>query len=103
MRRIALGSVLAGTLAFAGFAFPVDVAVRALASGYLPGQRVLVDAHNAYPTDGEYANRIDRALSAGLPVAIEQDLVWYVDPRSGLGRTVVSHGGADAATAPTFE
>jgi hypothetical protein len=104
MRRIAFCGLLAGTLSLAGSGLDVVAAVRAIApSGYLPGQRVLVDAHNAYPSDGEYANRIDRALRTGLPVAIEQDLVWYVDPRSGVGRTVVSHGGSDAATAPTFE
>jgi hypothetical protein len=68
-----------------------------------PGARVLVDAHNAYPSDGKWADRIDRALSTGLPVAIEQDLVWYTDPATGVGRSVVSHGGSDAATEPTFE
>jgi hypothetical protein len=96
--------VLACALFLAGFVGSMSAAPRAAAAnGYLPGQRVLVDAHNAYPSDGEFANRIDRALSTGVPVAIEQDLVWYVDPRSGVGRTVVSHGGSDAATAPTFE
>jgi len=78
-------------------------AVLTAASGYAPGGRVLVDAHNAYPTDGKFANRIDRALGTGLPLAIEQDLVWFKDPRSGVGRTVVSHAVEDAATAPTFE
>lgn len=72
-------------------------------AGYAPGARVLLDAHNAYPSDGLYADRIDRALQTGLPVAIEQDLVWFVDPATGVGRSVVSHGGADAATAPTLD
>ena len=76
-------------------------------SGFEPGARVLVDAHNAYPSDGKFADRIDRALSSGMPLAIEQDLVWYKDPGTGAGRSVVSHGGTetetDAATAPTFE
>ena len=72
-------------------------------SGFAPGSRVLIDAHNAYPSDGKFADRIDRALATGLPLAIEQDLWWFVDPRSGVGRTVVSHGGEDAALAPTFE
>ena len=74
-----------------------------LSSDFAPGSRVLIDAHNAYPSDGKFADRIDRALATGLPVAIEQDLWWFVDPRSGVGRTVVSHGGEDAAIAPTFE
>jgi hypothetical protein len=71
--------------------------------GYAPGARVLVDAHNAYPSDGKFTDRIDRALGTGLPLAIEQDLVWYTDPATGVARSVVSHGGADAAIEPTFE
>lgn len=70
------------------------------AAGFAPGARVLLDAHNAYPENGKFVDRIDRALSTGLPVAIEQDLWWFVDPRSGVGRSVVSHGGEDAAIAP---
>jgi hypothetical protein len=35
--------------------------------------------------------RIERALSAGFPVGIEQDLTWYVDPVSKQGRAVVAH------------
>ena len=53
----------------------------AMADRYTPGARVLVDAHNAYPSDGKFSDRIDRALSTGVPLAIEQDLVWY--KRSG--------------------
>jgi hypothetical protein len=41
-----------------------------------PGGRVLVDAHNAYPEEGRHGNRIARAIATGVPVAIEQDLVW---------------------------
>lgn len=68
-----------------------------------PGARVLVDAHNSYPTDGKYQDRIDRALGTGLPVAIEMDPYWYVDPRTGIGRSVVSHNREDASTNPTLE
>ena len=45
------------------------------ASGVAPGRGSLLDAHNAYPYNGRYLDRIDRALATGLPVAIEQDLV----------------------------
>ena len=38
--------------------------------GFGPGQRVLLDAHNAYPQNDRWSDRIDRALSTGLPVAI---------------------------------
>ena len=57
-----------------------------------PGTRVLLDAHNSYPEDGRWADRIDRALSTGTPLAIEQDLLWQVDPATGAGRSFVSHG-----------
>lgn len=57
-----------------------------------PGTRVLLDAHNAYPEQGRWADRIERALGTGLPIAIEQDLVWYRDPVTGTGRSIVSHG-----------
>ena len=53
--------------------------------------RPILDAHNCYPYQGKYADRIDRALAAGFPVGIEQDLAWYVDMASGKGRAVVSH------------
>jgi hypothetical protein len=56
-----------------------------------PGSRVLLDAHNCYPYNGRWADRIDRALSTGTPLAIEQDLVWFLDPVSGQGRSLVAH------------
>lgn len=58
---------------------------------YLPGHRTLMDAHNCYPYLGKWPNRIERALSAGTPLAIEQDLSWYVDKKTGKGWTVVEH------------
>lgn len=57
----------------------------------------VVDAHNCYPYDGRYADRIDRALRAGYPVSIEQDLAWY------QGRVVVSHTAQAKGTEPDFE
>jgi hypothetical protein len=56
-----------------------------------PGARVLLDAHNCYPYNGRWADRIDRALSTGTPLAVEQDLVWFRDPASGQGRSLVAH------------
>lgn len=37
-----------------------------------PGSRTLMDAHNCYPYFEWWSDRIDRALSAGTPLAIEQ-------------------------------
>ena len=53
---------------------------RPVADRLAPGGRVLLDAHNCYPYDGRFANRLDRALATGIPLAIEQDLAWYRDP-----------------------
>ena len=57
-----------------------------------PGQRVLLDAHNCYPEGDAYADRIDRALATGLPVAIEQDLVWRPAADGRPAHSIVSHG-----------
>lgn len=64
---------------------------------YAAGERVLLDAHNCYNHD-----ELDRALSTGTPLAIEQDLVWHKDSR-GVFHSVVSHGDSDVETAPDFE
>ncbi len=71
--------------------------------GLTPGTRVLLDAHNAYPEGDRFADRIERALSTGLPVAIEQDLLWYRDPATGAGRSIVSHGEPVTGREPTLE
>ena len=57
----------------------------------VPGARVMLDAHNAYPYNGQYADRIDRAIATGLPVAIEQDLVWRPPADGRPGRSIVAH------------
>ena len=71
--------------------------------GFSPGQRVLLDAHNAYPQNGRWSDRIDRALSTGLPVAIEQDLFWAKNPTSGRFEIVVAHDRSELDRAPTLE
>ncbi len=67
-------------------------AIAAGAQAVPPGARTEMDAHNCYPYDGRWADRIDRALGAGTPLAIEQDLFWYTDPATGRARSVVTHG-----------
>jgi hypothetical protein len=56
----------------------------------------VADAHNCYPYKGQWSNRLDRALSFGFPVAIEQDLAWYVD------HIVVSHTPQPTGAEPTL-
>ncbi len=69
---------------------------------FLNRNRPVLDAHNCYPYEGRWAERIDRALSTGFPVSIEQDLAWYVDPATGKGRVVVSHTPHPTGAEPTL-
>lgn len=73
----------------------------------MPGQRTLLDAHNAYPERGMWTDRLPRALATGTPLAIEQDLYWGHDDR-GVPAVVVAHDedvleGAPTLTAYFFE
>src|SRR6266702_4435591 len=58
---------------------------------FLNHNRPVLDAHNCYPYKGTFKDRIDRALTTGFPVGIEQDLSWAIDPATGKGRPVVTH------------
>ena len=60
----------------------------------------VLDAHNCYPEDGRWSDRIDRALATGFPTGIEQDLAWYVDPVTRQGRVVVSHQARTTGSEP---
>ena len=65
-----------------------------------PYRRVILDAHNCYPYYEWWFDRIDRALSAGTPVAIEQDLLWAKNPRTGKMASVLSHGAPPTGAEP---
>ena len=69
---------------------------------FLNHNRPMLDAHNCYPYDGQWNDRVQRALRSGYPVSIEQDLAWYVDPATGKGRVVVSHTPKANASDPTL-
>ena len=49
-----------------------------------------MDAHNCYPYFDWWSDRIDRALSAGTPLAIEQDLYWHTDKHTGKSWSVLT-------------
>lgn len=68
-----------------------------------PGTRTLLDAHNCYPYYEWWFDRIDRALSAGTPLAIEQDLLWAKNPRTGYMGSVLSHGAPATGTEPEMK
>lgn len=70
---------------------------------YGPGARVLLDAHNAYPERGQWADRIDRALATGTPLAIEQDLYWARPNPNAPFVSVVAHDDDALDGAPTFQ
>jgi len=95
-RHILLG--IAAIAVLAGFVCPSSLS----RSAEIPA-RVILDAHNCYPYNGEWSDRIQRALGTGLPVAIEQDLVWYRDPKTGRSRSIVSHGESFDGNEPSLE
>ncbi len=65
--------------------------------------RSLLHAHNCYPDEGQWADRIDRALAIGLrPIAIEQDIAWVVGA-DGVGRSVVAHEAPATGREPSLE
>ena len=68
-----------------------------------PGSRTVMDAHNCYPYFEWWYDRIDRALSTGTPVAIEQDLGWFTDPKTGKSWSVVTHGQPFTGEEPVME
>src|SRR5256885_4857099 len=77
--RILLAIVLVLVSSAAG----VCVALPDFTDAARPGARVLMDAHNCYPYFGWWSDRIERALSAGAPLAVEQDLLWGTGPKTG--------------------
>ncbi len=92
--------VIASIALAAGSAPPAFPQSRAAS---YPGARIQMDAHNCYPYDGKWADRIDRALSAGTPLAIEQDLSWYTNPRTGRSWSVVAHSHSLTGQEPTLQ
>ena len=63
---------------------------------FLNHNQPTLDAHNCYPYEGQWADRIDRALKTGFPVAIEQDIAW------AKGRPVVTHTSKTTGDEPTL-
>lgn len=96
-------SVRALSVLSVGLLAIVAAGLRAEPEAFGPGRRVLLHAHNAYPYEGRWRDRLERALSTALPLAIEQDLVWHHDPRTGRPRPVVSHGEPFTGDEPTLE
>jgi hypothetical protein len=89
---------LAAALVVAALSSPVHTQT---AAALLTG-RSLVHAHNCYPEEGQWAERIDRALAIGqVPMVIEQDVAFA--PRNAPpDQSVVAHDQKLAAAAPSL-
>jgi hypothetical protein len=91
--------VMTRTLAFVLLA-TVAVASQTVTRPQLLGGRSLLHAHNAYPDEGLYGDRIERALATRLsPILIEQDVAYA----RSTGQSVVSHDDKLDGTEPTLE
>jgi hypothetical protein len=85
-------------LAFTVLVAALAVGAKVQSSTCTPGVRTLVLAHNAYPDEGNYGDRLDRAIAAGVPFVVEEDLVWV------NGKSLVIHNPKVAsADSPTLE
>lgn len=84
------------------FLAAVTLEAQPLPLEFLNHNRPVLDAHNCYPYDGQYSDRIDRALKTGFPVAIEQDIAWGVDRTTGKRRPVVTHSSKTTGDEPTL-
>ena len=69
---------------------------------YLNHNRPILDAHNCYPYQGRWADRVDRALATGFPISIEQDLAWHSTGGQGEGRVVLSHSPRTTGSEPSL-
>src|SRR5271155_4126848 len=74
----------------------VPVSAQTASLDFLNHNRPVLDAHNCYPYEGRWADRIDRALKAGFPVSIEQDIAW------ANGHPVVSHTSKTTGSEPSL-
>ena len=99
-------SIFQSTLALVFFSVIIGSTITGVARAQSipsPGSRTLMDAHNCYPYYEWWSDRVDRALSAGTPLAIEQDLAWHTDPQTGSSWSVVTHSTETTGHEPTME
>jgi hypothetical protein len=85
-------------LTIAALVVSVAIATKNHTSPFVPGARTLMLAHNAYPDEGKYGDRLDRAIAGGVPFVVEEDLNW-INGRSLL----IHHEKAAAEDSPTLE
>ena len=89
------------TLACAALLMPAALTAQSGPRPQLLGGRSLLHAHNAYEEEGQYGDRINRAIATGLsPIVIEQDIAFAAGRG---GQSVVSHDTTLDGTEPTLE
>ena len=82
----------------AAAALSLAIAAGTHSSPFEPGVRTLMLAHNAYPDERKYGDRLDHAIAAGAPFVVEEDVVWVG------GRSLLIHNEkAASADSPTLE
>lgn len=101
-----VGSVVLGFIVFGLMVLGITVSA-ATASAHDARTAIIrapmLDAHNCYPEDGQWNDRLARALATKhTQIGIEQDLVWKRDNRGG-GVPVVAHEEELNGGEPTLE
>lgn len=82
----------------------LGLAALCLDAQSLPIRAPLADAHNCYPEDGRWTDRLERALKTGFPIAIEQDIAWSADRTTPvLSHRRAARGGEPALRDHFFE
>jgi hypothetical protein len=92
--------ILCGLIASASFPLAATITQSTRASAI---DRPILDAHNCYPDEGRWTDRLSRALGTNQArIGIEQDLVWRRDGAGG-GVSVVGHSATLVGGEPTLE
>src|SRR5215831_2902038 len=69
--------------------FVIALALTPSFASFTPGRETLVMAHNTFTEKGKWTDRFDRALSSGMPLAMEFDLTWAPNPKTGKTGSLV--------------
>lgn len=94
MRKLIIGAVVVASA--------LGAITHGQSASAMLGGRSLVHAHNAYPEEGHWTDRIDRALAIGqTPAVIEQDIA-FSPGRPPDERSVVAHDAKRHASAPSL-
>jgi hypothetical protein len=79
------------TLCITGLAL-VALAKTVDPGNFAPGKRTLMLAHNAMPEEGKWADRFERVIGTGVPFAVEIDVAWGKNPKTGTSQSFVAPG-----------